>query len=275
MITTTFKISHFIIFAIVIQCYLTARHDAFLLRPSIFNPPKIVARKGGSSIQAAAIDSQIKHIPDLIGAHSLDHMEFYTNEVTAVANRFMTGLGMELKAVSDYSTGNTKYASHLMQSGKLNFLFTTPYPEIPIIGSSQTASIPSFDCGIAKKFIIDHGLAVKAIAIDVKNVVDAYNTMITNGARSVLLPTTVQDIKGAGYVEMAEVELYGDVTLRIVNKDHFSGCFLPNFQEVKQQQQQSDAGWFGLERVDHVVGNVWKLADHVQHIKQFTVSLNL
>lgn len=75
---------------------------------------------------------------------------------------------MPLTARSDLSTGNPVHASYLVQSGSLKFLFTAPYGNGAVdFAGGGVAAIPSFDAEACRKFFVDHGLAVRAIAIQV------------------------------------------------------------------------------------------------------------
>lgn len=77
---------------------------------------------------------------------------------------------------------------------------------------------------------------------------------------------------------MAEVHAYGDVVLRLISFDscttatggeaignagrEFSGNFLPNFDDVRGGQGPCED--FGLQRADHIVGNVWDMFETVR-----------
>jgi len=78
--------------------------------------------------------------------------------------------------------------------------------------------------------------------------------MMVNGAAACLTPIKVVDKNGLGSADIAEVRLYGDVVLRLVNLDNFRGVFMPNFEEGSCVGET-----YGIERFDHIVGNVWNL----------------
>eukprot|EP01031_Cornospumella_fuschlensis_P039529 gene39529-48126_t len=162
---------------------------------------------------------------------------------------------MHLTAKSDLSTGNSHHASYLLQSADVRMLFTAPYlsshqnhAEILATNaenyqSHTEVSLPGFDPRHCRAFFEQHGIAVKSIAIEVPN-------------------------DDRGHVHMAAVQLYGDVTLRILNTRHFSGNFLPNFVDVLPAPQS--CGLFGIERIDHVVGNVPVLKEVVEYVQRIT-----
>lgn len=48
----------------------------------------------------------------------------------------------------------------------------------------------------------------------------------------------------------------------------FTGAFLPNFVDVAGEEEEGGGGAggredFGLQRADHIVGNVWDMLEHV------------
>ena len=252
-------------------------------------------------------------LSDKIAVDSFHHVEFYCGDATSTYKRFILGLGMELIAKSDCSTGNDAFASYTLQSGRsMRMMFTAPYN----VNSSTTASkqlttdidggveyslpLPGFDPQQAMTFFTAHGLAVRAVAVTVDAVHEAFNTLVYHGAIPVLPPTKVEDEDGRGSADIAEVKLYGDVVLRLVNVQSFTGSFLPNFHDIRSTNSisskalsssinsgvskgleggmglggrgQGSCGRFGIDRFDHIVGNVWNLQDTLKRITHMTVS---
>ncbi|KAL5571340.1 hypothetical protein UlMin_020937 [Ulmus minor] len=205
------------------------------------------------------------------------HVEFWCSDATNTARRFSWGLGMPIVAKSDLSTGNPINASYLLRSGELNFLFTAPYS--PHIAAGQTnsgsaaatAAIPSFDLSTFRAFSASHGLAVRAIAVEVEDAELAFTTSVANGAKPSSPPIVVEN-----RVVIAEVRLYGDVVLRYVsynpNPPNFQvdpkpdSWFLPKFEPVPESFPLD----FGIRRLDHAVGNVPDLRSAVSYVKGFT-----
>ena len=76
-----------------------------------------------------------------------------------------------------------------------------------------------------------------------------------------------------GFVELAEVVLYGDVVFRILSTKNFKGKFLPNFQDVVMNPDHKMKKFdYGIKKFDHIVGNLFKLQPTMDHIKNMTVS---
>lgn len=192
------------------------------------------------------------------------HLEFWTSDATNAARRFSYGLGMPLVAKSDLSTGNLAHASYLIRSSQLQFLFSAAYSPAAD-DSGATAAIPSFSVPEFRNFVASHGLAVRAVAVEVADAGEAYRISVANGARPAHPPVSVgRD----GDAEIAEISLYGDVVLRFVSLRSKSE-FLPRFEPVADGASAGAAD-FGLRRLDHAVGNVPELAPAVEYIKRFT-----
>ena len=114
----------------------------------------------------------------------------------------MTGLGLDLVSKSDQSTGNDVHASYVVQSADVKMIFTAPYKAKQ---TTTNAALPGYEPAKAVDFFITHGLAVKAVAIEVEDVHDAFNMILSNGGAAALQPVTIVDKEGRGSVDMAEV----------------------------------------------------------------------
>jgi len=220
-----------------------------------------------SSLKGFDIFKRINPKSDIFESDRFHHVEFYTGEAIATYSRFMASLGMHLVAQSDFSTGNEVSASYVLQSGDMRMVFTAPYSASQQRESPATHPLPNYNTSFATHFITKHGLGVRAVAISVPDVLAAFNAMTPNGALTVLTPTRIIDQFGRGHADIAEVVLYGDTVLRLVNTQHFHGHFLPNFGD---SNPLDCVGRFGLRRFDHIVGNVWSLKPHVNYIKRLS-----
>nr|O23920.1 RecName: Full=4-hydroxyphenylpyruvate dioxygenase; AltName: Full=4-hydroxyphenylpyruvic acid oxidase; Short=4HPPD; Short=HPD; Short=HPPDase [Daucus carota]AAC49815.1 4-hydroxyphenylpyruvate dioxygenase [Daucus carota] len=191
------------------------------------------------------------------------HIEFWCGDATNTSRRFSWGLGMPLVAKSDLSTGNSVHASYLVRSANLSFVFTAPYSPSTTT-SSGSAAIPSFSASGFHSFAAKHGLAVRAIALEVADVAAAFEASVARGARPASAPVELDD-----QAWLAEVELYGDVVLRFVSFGREEGLFLPGFEAVEGTASFPDLD-YGIRRLDHAVGNVTELGPVVEYIKGFT-----
>ncbi len=208
-----------------------------------------------------------------IGEASFHHIEFVCGDATTTSRHMMLCTGAQLAAKSDLSTGNTVHSSHLVQTGDIKILVSAPSVGAPTPSDISIQPFPHYSPLKSRNFMLKHGLSVSSVAIAVDDVPKAYQFMVNNGGKPVYSPTTVYDRDTTrGYCEMAEVSLYGDVSLRLVDTKNFKGAFLPNFADVKPTHaKQNKLGKYGIERIDHVVGNVHSLQDTLSYVKRMTV----
>mmetsp|Transcript_27648 Transcript_27648/g.38090 ORF Transcript_27648/g.38090 Transcript_27648/m.38090 type:complete len:385 (+) Transcript_27648:221-1375(+) len=172
----------------------------------------------------------------------------------------MHGLGMNLVAKSDLTTGNKKYASYAIMSNELTFVFSAPYSS-HMIHEDSSSPHPSFSHNNVYKFIAEHGLAVRAVTIKVDDSELAYQTCMKNGAVGVLEPITMIDSKSLKSAVISEIKMFGDVVIRWMSGD-FDGPALPNYETIQPSVNQS----YGLQRIDHVVSNVPNLFEAVDYL---------
>ncbi|KAL2316827.1 hypothetical protein Fmac_030703 [Flemingia macrophylla] len=205
---------------------------------------------------------------DLFEVKRFHHIEFWCTDATNAACRFSWALGMPIVAKSDLSTGNHIHASYLLRSADLSFLFSAPYSTSRAPHSaSATAAIPTFHAAACLAFAAKHGLAVRAVALEVADAESAFRASVAHGAEPASPPVLLR-----GRTGLAEVRLYGDVVLRYVSyKDpsHASHAdpslwFLPGFEAAAASFPALD---YGIRRLDHAVGNVAELAPAVSYLK--------
>mmetsp|Transcript_70239 Transcript_70239/g.222696 ORF Transcript_70239/g.222696 Transcript_70239/m.222696 type:complete len:445 (+) Transcript_70239:477-1811(+) len=192
---------------------------------------------------------------DRFDAIRFHHIEFYCSDATNTFSRFGWGLGMNLVAKTDQSTGNHTYASYAIKSNEVIFAFTSPYGRrCPELVEHSVRPHPGFRQDEAQRFVVEHGLAARAIGILVGDCAAAYKAMTANGMAGVLEPAVFNGAGLEGEQLVAEVALYGDVVLRLVEDRGFKGSFLGGYESVDTPPLS-----YGLQRMDHVVGNVYDL----------------
>ena len=246
----------------------------------------------------------LKHDSEKIGTTGFHHVEFYCGDAKSMAYRFAAALGMPITGVTGQSTGNDKCISYGLQSGDVRFLLTAPYS---LEAAARTSSgsvtdseqkfdapnaLPSFSQADAHRFFAKHGLAARAIGLEVKDVTKAFEASVANGGRPVLPPTFVPACRAQSLLvseatddenanvagcHMAEVELYGDVVLRYVSFSQNAVAptsaevhlpFLPHLAPM--EGKISTRPTFGLRRIDHAVGNVPNLMEALAYVQKFS-----
>ena len=176
--------------------------------------------------------------PDFLPLRGTDHIEFYVGNARQAAYFYRAAFGMSLVAYAGPETGRRDRASYVLQQGKIRFVLTTPL----------RAENPIAD------HIAEHGDGVKAIALWVDDARAAWRETTSRGARSILEPTESSDEHGKAVI--SAIAAYGDTVHAFVERNEYSGPFLPGYRAVTED---SVARPVGLLHVDHCVGNVgWK-----------------
>jgi 4-hydroxyphenylpyruvate dioxygenase len=96
-----------------------------------------------------------------------------------------------------------------------------------------------------------HGDGVSTIALRVEDARDAWQQTTARGAQSYLALTELRDDHGV--VKLAGIYTYGDTVHLFVERQHYTGVFLPGFVKWEPEYQPSETG---LLHIDHCVGNV-------------------
>lgn len=218
------------------------------------------------SVKLVGYDNFVRHNPksDKFTVHKFHHIEFWCGDATNTYKRFQHGLGMTLVAKSDQSTGNSTYASYVLQSHDLVMAFTAPYSR-KAAASSTRVPFNNYEASSAFEFLATHGLAVRAVGLLVSDANQAYRASLENGGKGVLAPLVLKDEETGESSTISEVSLYGDVVLRYVSGS-YKGPFLPKYTPTPEEPKIS----YGLRRLDHAVGNVHELLPAVSHIMGFT-----
>ncbi|CAN6455376.1 unnamed protein product [Victoria cruziana] len=217
----------------------------------------------GKEFQLVGFKNFVRTNPrsDRFGVKRFHHIEFWCGDASTAAARFSWGLGMSPIARSDLSTGNPFFASTVLRSGDLVFAFTAPYSPTISADAASLCPLPSFSAAAANRFFTSHGLGVRAVGLLVEDAGHAYAVSVVAGARSASPPAEI------GGATVSEVELYGDVVLRFVStQPNFAGPFLPGYEAVEPEVRLD----YGLNRLDHAVGNVPNLAEAVRYVAGFT-----
>jgi 4-hydroxyphenylpyruvate dioxygenase len=223
------------------------------------------------------------HPADHLATQSFHHVEFYVGDAYTFAKRMELALGLPITCWSSLGTGNDVCSSYGLECGDVRFVVTAPLSRRTGISENNQNSgsnvqmtaprpLPGYDAECAREFYMRHGLAVRAVGIVVENVTQAYWGAVENGAIGVLEPTNVESYCGGQGCEMAEIKLYGDVVLRLINfgEEHdakqSNGSFLPHLSPYPSRKNKT----YGLTRLDHTVGNVPNLLEAQNYIQSFS-----
>eukprot|EP00005_Dracoamoeba_jomungandri_P005859 CAMPEP_0174260376 /NCGR_PEP_ID=MMETSP0439-20130205/9672_1 /TAXON_ID=0 /ORGANISM="Stereomyxa ramosa, Strain Chinc5" /LENGTH=419 /DNA_ID=CAMNT_0015344607 /DNA_START=8 /DNA_END=1267 /DNA_ORIENTATION=- len=216
-------------------------------------------------VKLVGFDNFVRNNPktDKFTVHKFHHIEFYCGDAANTSGRFKVGLGMSLVAKTDLSTGNLDFCSYVLRSNEVLFAFTAPY-SMKTDKKGSTNPLPHFQAELAFDFFKKHGLGVRAVGLIVDDAKEAYETCVANGGEGVVEPVELEDENGK--VMLSEVIAYGDVVLRFVSTESYSGDYLPGYETVDDPHKLN----FGLKRVDHCVGNVPTLLPQIEYLMKMT-----
>ncbi len=171
---------------------------------------------------------------DFLKLNAVDHVEFWVGNAKQAAI-FWKNLGFKPVAYSGLETGNRRYASWIVEQNKIRFALNTPYnPHDPMAVHAMM-----------------HGDSVKTIALTVDNVEKAWKETTRRGGQGIEPPTTYQDANGI--VRTAAIQCFGETLMRFVERNDFSGVFMPGYEPLPDDPTVKSTG---LAAIDHIVGNV-------------------
>jgi 4-hydroxyphenylpyruvate dioxygenase len=173
---------------------------------------------------------------DFLPLNGTDYVEFRVGNAKQAAYFYRSAFGFSLVGYRGPETGTRDCASYVLQQGKVRFVLTTALrPDHPVA-----------------EHVHRHGDGVHDIALWVDDAESAFRETTARGARAVLEPVTLRD--GSGEVRIAAIATYGETIHTFVERQNYSGVFLPGFVAVAQPDHIARP--VGLKHVDHIVGNV-------------------
>lgn len=148
-------------------------------------------------------------------------------------------MGFEFVAYQGLETGEREFVSHVIRNNEITYVFTSPL----------NPDHPEFTAHHAK-----HGDGVKDVAFTVDDAAGIYNKAISKGATGVQEPKTLTDDKGT--VIIASVRTYGDTIHTFVQREGYTGVFMPGYNEHPSREALNGVLPVPeLLYIDHCVGN--------------------
>lgn len=182
---------------------------------------------------------------DFLPLKGTDHIEFYCGNAKQSAHFYQTAFGFELVAYAGPETGVKDRASYVLQQNKVRLVLTSSVD-------------PDSDISA---HVRKHGDGVKVLALSVDDARSAFEETTKRGAVAVMEPTVSKDAHGE--VLICAIKTYGDTIHKFVQRNKYSGAFLPGFEPPLHKLDVKD---IGLQYVDHCVGNV-ELGDMNKWVK--------
>ncbi|KAF1982786.1 4-hydroxyphenylpyruvate dioxygenase [Aulographum hederae CBS 113979] len=186
--------------------------------------------------------------------HGYHHVTWWVGNAKQAASFYITRMGFHSIAYQGLETGSRLLASHVVGNGNVRFVFTSPIraPQGP-----RSHQSPEERKMLAEIYahLEQHGDAVKDVAFEVDDVRAVYFNAVEKGADGVTEPTVLHDDMD-GDVLTAKVRTYGDTTHTFIEKQAYSGAFLPGFKALDSVDPLSKLlPKIELEAIDHCVGN--------------------
>ncbi|MHB8512950.1 MAG: 4-hydroxyphenylpyruvate dioxygenase [Actinomycetota bacterium] len=164
----------------------------------------------------------------------IDHVEFWVGNAKQAALYYSRAFGFREVAYAGLETGLRDRVTRVVKQGKIHFALT----------GTLVASSP------ISEHVALHGDGVRDIALRVPDCEEAYRVAIERGAIDVHPPEVSEDENGK--VVRAAIGTYGQTIHSLIQRDNYTGPFLPGFREVQDPAPESE----GLRAIDHIVGNV-------------------
>jgi 4-hydroxyphenylpyruvate dioxygenase len=170
---------------------------------------------------------------DFLQLKAIDHLEFWVGNAKQSMYYWWKGFGFKPVAYSGLETGNRRFASYVLEAGKIRFVLTAAYSPTDEIAAHQML----------------HGDGVKVIALEVDDVEAAYRITTELGAVAAWAPREQKD--DHGILRTAAIHTYGEVLHVFVDRADYGGDFAPGYRPLDLPSDPA-----GLAALDHVVGNV-------------------
>jgi 4-hydroxyphenylpyruvate dioxygenase len=160
-----------------------------------------------------------------------DYIELYVGNPVQAVHYYQTAFGFTPIAYAGLETKVRDKASFVLQQGNIRLVLTGGFDaDSPI-----------------NEHVRIHGDSVKDIAFEVDDVVAVFEAAVRHGAKPVMEPTVFEGQKGR--VIKATIAAYGDTVHSFVQRNEYTGVFLPGYHKF-QSSLPTEAT--GFTEIDHV-----------------------
>jgi 4-hydroxyphenylpyruvate dioxygenase len=166
----------------------------------------------------------------------IDHVEWWVGNARAFTGFLASAFGFDIVGYAGPETGRRDRVSHVLQQGRIRFLVTGALsPDSPIAEHVRL-----------------HGDGVRDICFLVDDAEAAYEAALRRGAMPERPPAV--DADDQGVIRHAAIKTYGETVHTFLDRSDYRGGFGPQF--VPAVSPRPAGGPVGLDRFDHIVGNV-------------------
>jgi 4-hydroxyphenylpyruvate dioxygenase len=164
---------------------------------------------------------------------AIHHVELLVGNARQAAFYYRHAFGFSQLAYAGPETGVKEQASYVLYQGTIRLVVSTPLsPHDPM-----------------SEHLRRHGDGVLDIAFLVDDVDACFAEAVNRGAVGALAPYDRAD--EFGRIRRAKIRAYGDTLHSFISTADYNGPFLPGYQVRRRPSPGA-----GLERIDHIVGNV-------------------
>lgn len=170
---------------------------------------------------------------DPLPLKAIHHVELLVGNAKQAAYFYRHAFGFSQLAYAGPETGVREQASYVLYQGDIRLVVSTPLsPQDPMA-----------------EHLHKHGDGVLDIAFLVDDVDACFAEAVRRGGHVALAPYDRAD--QFGRIRRAKIRAYGDTLHSFISIADYSGPFLPGYQIRRRPSPGA-----GLERIDHIVGNV-------------------
>ena len=186
--------------------------------------------------QTQAQRTQAQPGPDEFPVIGMDAVVFAVGNARQAAHFYSTAFGMRCVAYRGPETGCRDEAAYVLESGTARFVLRGPVRAGTTLG----------------QHVARHGDGVIDLGITVPSAEAAYEHATAHGATGLAPPEVFEDEYGK--VVLATIATYGDTRHTLVERDNYSGPYLPGYTAAGPVAPAPARPLFA--EIDHCVGNV-------------------
>ena len=166
-----------------------------------------------------------------------DSIEFYVGNARATAGFLTAAFGFSVTAFAGPETGRDDIASYLLEQGDIRLVVTA--------GLTPDSHIWNH--------VREHGDGAQDLAFVVDDAAATYEAALARGATSAREPYELTDENGT--LRLAAIGTYGETKHTFVDRRDYRGYYCPGYVTTGLPPEPAGVA-VGLDRIDHVVGNV-------------------
>lgn len=149
-----------------------------------------------------------------------DHITFWVGNAKQAAAYYCVHMGFEPLAYKGLETNSRDVVSHVVQQDKIRFVFSSPLNP----GNQEMG-----------EHMKTHGDGVKDIAFEVEDLDGIVEAAVKRGA--IVVRSIWEEKDKNGSVRCATVQTFGDTTHTFVERNKYSGVFLPGYEKSPVEVQ--------------------------------------